>query len=301
MLTVVIPSYNHADYIIESLKAALEITVPGLKVLVVDDGSKDNSMGLVKEYLARHELGEIVRVVEKPNGGLVSSLNEAMKLIDSEFCWFVASDDILIPEGVLTVFNEIKANNGLGFVVGGGHYFDVGGRLGPVYNARHNRFFELSRAKREREMYTNYPSPILLQSTIFRTDALRRIGGWDPKLRLDDYPTFVKLLGIYGEKGRDFGFMPDVDCVCYRQHATNISKNLSSQLRMVRSVLLVLAPDNVRREAIANAAAYYSLNALKHAVFGYFVDLVRECDIEEVALSVLKMPIVAVQHIMAKK
>ncbi|RAS26167.1 MULTISPECIES: glycosyltransferase family 2 protein [unclassified Pseudomonas] len=301
MLTVVIPSYNHADYIVDSLKAALAIAVPGLKVLIVDDGSKDRSMELVRAYVEQSGLGEKVTIVEKANGGLVSSLNESMKRIDTEFCWFVASDDILIPEGVAKVFAEIKAKPELGFVIGGGHYFNADGALGPIYNARHDRFFALERSRREREMYTHYPSPILLQSTIFRVEALRRIGGWDPALRLDDYPTFVKLLSVYDEAGRDFGFNPLIDCVRYRQHGTNTSKNLSMQLRMVRGALVALAPDHIRREAIANAAAYYSLNALKHARFGFFVDLVRECDLDEIVLSLIKMPIVAVQHVVARK
>lgn len=301
MLTVVIPSYNHADYIVESLKAALSIAVPGLKVLVVDDGSTDSSMALVREYLGLHSPGENVTIVEKANGGLVSSLNESMKLIDTEFCWFVASDDVLIPEGVAKVFDRIKAQKGLGFVIGGGHYFDAEGVLGSIYNARHDRFFSLSRARRDREMFTHYPSPILLQSTIFRVDALRRIGGWDPALRLDDYPTFVKLFSAYGEAGHDFGFEPNIDCVRYRQHGTNTSKNLSAQLRMVRGALVALAPASIRREAVANAAAYYSLNALKHARFGYFADLVRVCDFDELVLSLLKMPVVALQHVVARK
>ncbi|ANC04454.1 hypothetical protein AB688_21035 [Pseudomonas putida] len=301
MLTVVIPSYNHADYIVESLRAALAIAVPGLKVLVVDDGSRDDSMSLVREFLKQQGLGENVTIVEKANGGLVSSLNESMKLIDTEFCWFVASDDILVPDGVAQAFAEIKSKENLGFLIGGGHYFDAEGVLGPIYNVRHDRFFSLNRGTRDREMFTHYPSPILLQSTIFRVEALRRIGGWDPALRLDDYPTFVKLLSVYGEAGRDFGFEPGIDCVRYRQHGTNSSKNLSAQLRMVRGALVALAPDNVRLEAVANAAAYYSLNALKHGRFSYFVDLFRECDFKEIVLSFLKMPIVAVQHVVGRK
>ncbi|POF90278.1 glycosyltransferase family 2 protein [Pseudomonas putida] len=301
MLTIVIPSYNHADYIVASLSAALAVDVPGKKVLLVDDGSSDNSMFLVRDYLARNDPAGSVQLIEKKNGGLVSSLNIALGLVDTKYCWFVASDDELKPGGVLKLFNEMLAREELAFVIGGGQYFDSAGDVGSIYNARHDRFFGLSRAQRDREMYTNYPSPILLQSTIFKTDALRGIGGWDPSIRLDDYSTFVKMLRNYKTVGCDFAFMPQIDCVGYRLHDTNSSKNLSSQLRLVRGALMALAPESLRRTAITNAIAYYSLNALKYRRFDFFSNCIRECGIGYTMLGTLKMPVVALQHVMARK
>ena len=51
MLTIVIPSYNHAEFIVSCLDAALAVEPAATRVLIIDDGSPDNTMGVIQAYL----------------------------------------------------------------------------------------------------------------------------------------------------------------------------------------------------------------------------------------------------------
>ncbi|MGE6821316.1 glycosyltransferase [Pseudomonas soli] len=300
MLTIVIPSYNHADYIADSLQAALAVDVPGLKVLVIDDGSKDGSVDVVKACIDREGAANKVTLIAKTNGGLVSSLNLALEMIDTEFCWVVASDDILVSFGVKVLFEKIKDNAALSFIMGGGHYFDEQARGGEIYKKEHMSFFALEAAQRDREIFLGYPSPLLLQSSIFRTDALRKIGGWDPALKWDDYPIFVKLLQRYRHRGQDFDFIPDVDCVAYRQHGENSYRNIYSQYSMVCQAMNALAPADLRAKAIARAFAFYALVALKRRKLAFFRQAIKGASLRQIAWGFACIPMVATRYVLMK-
>ncbi|HDS1681672.1 TPA: glycosyltransferase family 2 protein [Pseudomonas putida] len=300
MLTVVIPSYNHVDYIAESLQAALSIDVPGLKVLVVDDGSKDGSVARVETLIEQLGVQDKVKLVAKANGGLVSSLNLALTLIETEFCWIVASDDILVPQGVKELCQRIHANPALGFILGGGRYFSEDGVAGPIYKESHRRFFDLEINRRAREIFTDFPSPILLQSSIFRVRALKEVGGWDVALKWDDYPMFVKLLNRYPHKGREFDFLPEVDCVRYRQHSNNTYRNIAGQYFMVREAMHVLAPADVRGKAISRALAFYILLSLKNRNMESLSRMLRGSAFFDVVSGFVNVPSVALKYILGK-
>ena len=296
MLTVIIPSYNHAEYVLETLSAALTIDVPGLKILVVDDGSKDASVELVKAYINEVEAQDKVALIEKTNGGLVSSLNLALGIIDTEFCWVVASDDILVPDGVKGLVDAISAHPEMAFIMGGGHYFDKQGRGLSIYKSQHADFFALTPERRDEAIFLSYPSPLLLQSSVFRTRALKGIGGWDPALKLDDYPTFVKLLQHHRLRGIHFDFMPKVDCVGYRQHGVNTYKNVYGQFFMVRQAMQALAPVPLQSKAIARTFAFYTLVALKNRKLDFFGQVFRSCSVGEWLRGVAAIPAVALRY-----
>lgn len=300
MLTVVIPSYNHEDYVVDSLRAALAIDVAGCKILVIDDGSTDNTVGKVNDYLQQHDAGARVTVISKANGGLVSSLNLALQMIETEFFWIVASDDVLVPAGVQALHQRINSNPGLGFIMGGGHYVYDDGRRSPVYKKQHQAFFDLPAEQRGQSIFTDYPSPLLLQSSIFRTEAIRAIGGWDPALKWDDYPIFVKLLQRHRTRGVDFEFLPEIDCVDYRQHGENTYRNVYGQFAMVQQALQALAPPAVRTRAIGNALAFYALVALKNRNRAFFKRAYQSSSAPVLLRAALSLPVVASKYVLTK-
>ena len=68
-VTVIINNYNYASFICQSIDSSLNQTYPHVEVVVVDDGSKDNSADLIGSY------GDRIIPVIKPNGGQASSMN----------------------------------------------------------------------------------------------------------------------------------------------------------------------------------------------------------------------------------
>jgi glycosyltransferase involved in cell wall biosynthesis len=266
MLTIIIPSYNHEQYIIDCLSAACEVDIPGKRIIVIDDGSTDGSVQKVRNYLESKQ-SNCVDLICKNNSGLVSSLNIGLSMADTEFLYLVASDDIPTPLGISKCVRELQKNASCQFCIGGGEIFFENSHTIPIYGEQHDEFFKMDKEKRDKEIFLNYPSPVLLQSTVFRVKALVQIGGWDANLILDDYPTFVKLLRSFPKVDQDFVYKPEYPVVKYRYHGVNSFKNVYRQFSMVKQTLEQMAPRELQDQALGKALGRYLLAGLHVADF----------------------------------
>lgn len=91
-LSVIVPVYNVEKYLRRCLDSCLSQDLPleEYEVIVVNDGSPDNSLAIIKEYEQRYS--NLV-VIDKPNGGLSSARNAGLDIAKGEYVWFVDSDD----------------------------------------------------------------------------------------------------------------------------------------------------------------------------------------------------------------
>ena len=277
MLTVVIPSYNHEEYIKDCICAVLKIEISDLKVLIVDDGSIDKTVDMIKEAIS--EAGTVpVELVQKPNSGLVSSLNLALTKVNTEYVYFCASDDIPISSGVEQCVALLDKQAGCKFMIGGAVGFSSEAEEFLVYGSEQERFFQTPPVERFNKLFFNYPSPLLLQSTVFRTQAIRDVGGWSTDLYLDDYSFFIKVLTEYPEHTTDFVFRDDILVVKYRQHSNNMFRHTFRLFSMVKEVVYALAPTAWQRRAVAKYAAKYGLSALRARRYRDFLSIIDSID-----------------------
>lgn len=91
-ISVIIPVYNVEQYLRRCLDSCLNQDLPEneFELIVVNDGSPDRSIDIIREYSAKYS--NIV-VVDKPNGGLSSARNAGLKKASGDYVWFVDSDD----------------------------------------------------------------------------------------------------------------------------------------------------------------------------------------------------------------
>lgn len=90
MISVIVPIYNVEKYLLKCLKSISEQTYKNLEVILVNDGSTDNS-GIIAETFARGD--ERFIYISKENGGLSSARNEGIKRAKGEYIYFLDSDD----------------------------------------------------------------------------------------------------------------------------------------------------------------------------------------------------------------
>jgi glycosyltransferase involved in cell wall biosynthesis len=112
-VSVILPTYNRANYLIESLESLFAQTYPNLEILVVNDGSTDGT----KERLAGFS-GRIL-YFEKSNGGKSSAINLGLRYCTGDYIWVFDDDDIALPdmvEGHVAVF---ETDPEIGFVHSG--------------------------------------------------------------------------------------------------------------------------------------------------------------------------------------
>jgi len=252
LLSVCIPAYNHEKYIIECLSEVVKIDVPK-NIIIIDDGSTDKTPQIIKNFINNHK-NENIEFIEKENSGLVSSLNIGLEKTQTEYLYIIASDDIPNPKGIKKAIEYLIKNPNIDFFIGGGENFFDNGKKTKIYTQKHYDFFNLPFKKRYEKIFLDYPSPMLLQSTIFRTNILKKIGGWDKSIVWDDYPIFVKLLR---DKNIQFVFNPNIEIVLYRHHGANSYKNTFKQFNSEIDALSKLAPDILRNKAIGKRLSYY--------------------------------------------
>ncbi len=90
--TLIIPAYNVEKYIERCLTSCLRQDIPTdeYEIIVVNDGSKDNTLEIVKHIAEKHF---IIQIIDKDNGGLSSARNAGLSKAQGEYVWFIDSDD----------------------------------------------------------------------------------------------------------------------------------------------------------------------------------------------------------------
>lgn len=261
-ITIVVPSYNHEKYIINCLATIKDIQLDK-KVYIIDDGSKDSTAALTQNFISDNKLEDSFVLIEKPNGGLNSSLQIAITLLDSKYCYFTASDDMVEPDGFVKLFNVLQSNDDIDFIIGGADNFKEDGTRSFVYNKAHETFFKLSNDKLHKEIFFDYPHPILIQSTIFKSELLHRVNGWDKEVRLDDYALWIKILLDLIKLDKHITYCPEIKIADYRHHDSNSYKNTLRQFELVSEALYFYCPEIYINSSIGNTLAHYFLMSVK--------------------------------------
>ena len=107
LVTVAIASYNNAPYIKRCIESVLAQTYQNLEILIVDDGSKDNSLEIVEKYKDDSR----VRIVSKENGGLSTVRQFSIDHAKGEFVCFIDADDYLQDNYVEVMLKKLLADN----------------------------------------------------------------------------------------------------------------------------------------------------------------------------------------------
>ncbi len=213
LVSVVIASYNHAPYIEECIKSILIQTYPHIELLVVDDGSTDDSVERIGRLQAEHGFDFQVQ----QNQGLTRTLNSAIARAKGELIVPFGSDDVMLPERLAKQVAYLADKPEVGICAGNIELIDSEGKLFPEARQRRDipfRRMDFDDVFMERKPYA--PATTLM----IRKEALDKVGGFDPEIRLEDLAIELKIThaGYY------------IDCLgevlaCHRKHMTNSSKN----------------------------------------------------------------------------
>lgn len=226
LVTVIVASYNHAPYIEQCLLSVVQQTYPNIELLVIDDGSTDDSV--VRIQRLQQQYGFDFRVQQ--NKGLTHTLNEAVARAQGSLIAPFGSDDIMVPERIAKQVAYMQDKPEVGICAGNIELIDSAGQLFPESRQRRDTAFrrlDFDDVFMERKPYP--PAPTLL----FRKEALERVGGFDPQIRLEDLLIELKITHA--------GYF--IDCLGevlaqYRKHGSNSSKNTPF---MVDSILRTYA------------------------------------------------------------
>ena len=108
LISVIVPVYNVENYLDQCMESIVGQTYPHLEILMVDDGSTDNSGALCDQWAERDQR---IRVIHQENGGLSAARNTALDAMSGELVIMVDSDDVLHPDAVSILLQAIQAHH----------------------------------------------------------------------------------------------------------------------------------------------------------------------------------------------
>ena len=120
LITVVVPCYNHGKYLRESVESLLAQTYKNLEIIVVNDGSTDNTLEVLKSY------GNRITLLQQENQGPETARSRAAAVTDSEYFVLLDSDDLLLPHSLATYDKIIRDLNAPPVIIGAAASFQTG-------------------------------------------------------------------------------------------------------------------------------------------------------------------------------
>ena len=108
LITIVVPVYNVEKYIDRCLKSLLNQTYNNLEIILVDDGSKDNSGKICDQYVKKDKR---IKVVHKKNGGLSDARNAGLEVTKGKYVSFVDSDDWISDDAIEVLYKYLISEN----------------------------------------------------------------------------------------------------------------------------------------------------------------------------------------------
>ena len=212
---VLVPSYNHAPFVEKCLRSIFKQTFKPKKLLVIDDGSRDDSVKIIEKILKDCPFDS--ELIARENRGLCATLNEGFASSSGKYFAYIGSDDVWLPkflEERARLLDERKTA-----VLGYGHAFLINDD-DEIYDSSlddaNNVYYADGDA---RPMLLKGFAPI--SSTVFyRREILEKVS-WNEKAKLEDYEMYLRLATL-----GDFAFDPQV-LAAWRHHDYNTSRDKS--------------------------------------------------------------------------
>ena len=220
LVSVVIPCYNQARFLSEAIESVLAQSYQHFEVVVVDDGSTDETSEVAARYPRVH-------YIRQDNQGPAAARNSGARESTGSYLVFLDADDRLLPNALETGLKHLKAHPECAFV--SGHYREVAadGSSLPTWKQPcpdKEHYLELLRAN-----YIGTPAVVMYRRSVFES-----VGGFDPSPSVDgceDYDLHMRiahgfLVYCYGELVAE-----------YRQHSSSASRNSVSMLKAYLAAL----------------------------------------------------------------
>jgi glycosyltransferase involved in cell wall biosynthesis len=221
LVSVLTPAFNAAPYLAETIQSCLAQTYPHFELLIVDDGSTDDTAGIAQSY-ARSD--PRVRVFSTPNGGVSAARNTAIASASGTYIALLDSDDVWMPDYLEAQVRTLSLNPDVDIVTA--NAINIGGRCDglPYWPLAEPREITL------REMIVREDAVHIF--SVFRRTVLDRVGGFDPAFRgNEDYYFWLRAAAAGCRFFADF-----VPRGYYRRHPDSMSAN---EQRMLKGILRV--------------------------------------------------------------
>ena len=223
--------YNGARYLQESIDSVLAQTVCDFEFVIVNDGSEDNTTGLLNHY---EQSDTRIRIHPQEHSGLVVSLNTGCRLARGKYIARMDADDIAFPDRLQRQIDFLEGHPDIA-LLGGAYVLINGNGIASIILRKPPGESQI------RAMMGRGHNPFLHSTIVMRKDALHSLGGYRSRfLHAEDYDLWLR----FAERFRVANLLEPV--IYYRVHPEQVSHHNLEQ--GILSVLASQASARIRAE-----------------------------------------------------
>ena len=220
MLSIIVPTYNMGAYLercLTSLFREIETNYPNAEVIVIDAGSEDGTVELLKKYDSK-----IAHWVSEPDSGVSEAANKGLARARGEIVYFIGADDELLPGSALYMVRYLQEHPDVDAVLGYGDHV----RLTPEGNLERIEHKSPAPGRLTLKDFLmvrqrGWPVPEL---QFIRKRVFDQFGGYDP--RYANYVAFVEIFCRHAKNGAVFQQISKVVARRYATPESGIMKNV---------------------------------------------------------------------------
>ncbi len=214
-VTVIVPCYNHQAYVRDCIHSILNQTYPNIQLIVLDDGSSDDSPKILSELAGQHGF----HYEHQQNMGLCRTLNKGISLATGKYICTLASDDMMFLDRLEKQVSALEARQDL--AVCAGNMINISDSSEVLSKQR-------IRPRREVDFddlfWRNVAGPAA-PTAMIRKSVLDKVGGYDPDIRIEDLYMWLKITAA----GHKVLILNDL-VAYYRKHDSNTHSNYRMML-----------------------------------------------------------------------
>lgn len=226
-VSVVVPSFNHAQFIEATLRSILKQTLPPAELIVIDDGSSDDTPRIIERVL--HDCRFPCELVVRQNRGLCATLNEGFERTRGDYFAYLGSDDLWLPDFLRARIDLLESRSSAVLAYGHTYFID---EQNQIVDSTADWAEYIDGDVRDMLLQTTGP---MSPTVVYRRAALEQ-QRWNEESKLEDYDLYLRLSAT-----GDFAFDARI-LSAWRRHGANVSWDqtlmLEEQLRSQRKAAL---------------------------------------------------------------
>jgi alpha-1,3-rhamnosyltransferase len=232
LVSILVPCYNHSKYILDCLDSIAAQTYYPIELIIVDDGSRDDSPKIIEEWVAKTG-GRFARLSFEAtaNRGITRTLASMLERANGKYIALCASDDLLNSDSVARRVAAFGADESIGMVFGRATLIDTDSNVLNEDAARY--LYGASSANLSSPLVGDelfYRWSLVGPVAMYRAGVLAGVGGFDTNYAVEDRNLFLRLV-----LSTQIRFI-NTTVAHYRYHPTNVSRNPASRRRVTLDI-----------------------------------------------------------------
>ncbi|MBG6070810.1 MULTISPECIES: glycosyltransferase [unclassified Polaromonas] len=241
LVTIIIPSYNHSEFVKEAVLSALNQDYGNIELIVIDDGSSDGSRGILQDLSKKYGF----LYVEQNNQGVAKTINNGIRKANGAYLSILASDDYFYTNKISLLMNQFAIfDKDTAAIFGDAVLVDKSGNsIEKEYQGRRSaNFLDLYLSPKRKKLllekkYADYKmliegNFIPAMSVLIKMQKIKEVGLFPDVYAIEDYPMWLEF-----SKRFKIRFV-DLPVAVYRQHDDN--SIVRDRLKFIKEQIRIL-------------------------------------------------------------